>query len=45
MLEDISRTLKENQKFLTALKDDRLADDLEVDEEVVGAELDDFEEL
>lgn len=45
MLEDISRTLQENQKFLKALQDDRLADDdLDGDADQTEA-VEEFEEL
>lgn len=46
MLDDISRTLKDNQKFLRALKDDQMADDeLGAGGEVAGGEVDEYEEL
>lgn len=46
MLDEISRTLKDNQKFLKALKDERLADeDLEPDDVAAAGAEDEYEEL
>ena len=46
MLDEISRTLKDNQKFLKALKDERLADeDLEPDDVAATGAEDEYEEL